>query len=131
MPNMKASAADQCNDFKSPGVQMTLQKHHRVPSMEKNQTDHQKFPGHMYSQKWNFQGLISVRNLVQLGLFQGANHHNCFKLFLTTAIWDMLVEKTNLYYRQSISAKSSNVPWTDESFVVIQAFIGLINAIGL
>src|SRR6218665_986120 len=56
---------------------------------------------------------------------------DCFSLFFTSTIWNILVEQTNLYYRQSAAAKPSPMPWNDVDLKEIQAFIGLIIAMGV
>lgn len=54
-----------------------------------------------------------------------------FMLFFCASIWDLLVVQTNIYHGQSVSAKPSSMPWTDVDVAEMQAFLGLVIAMGV
>jgi len=52
-------------------------------------------------------------------------------LFFTRFVFDLIIEQTNLYYIQTNSAKPSTMAWTDTCFEEVQAFFGVIIAMGV
>lgn len=52
-------------------------------------------------------------------------------LFFTKEVIRIIVTQTNLYQRQSTSARPSNMQWTDVSEEEIMAFLGVVMAMGI
>ena len=54
-----------------------------------------------------------------------------FMLFFTSAVCNLLVLQTNLYYSQSIASKPSTMEWVNVSVEDMMAFMGLVIAMGV
>ena len=63
----------------------------------------------------------------------GASASECFGRFFTDEVWDLLVEETNRYAAQvrSTIASPSARPWHDIDRAEMEAFVGMLMAMGL